>query len=171
MFGKPQFAAMNSLINEVFETEGVVVVAHRGSAGGSITVNTELGVKAALLQGAAMVELDVAASRDGDFFCFHDGYEPEVLGFEANLQSLSTAEIEQASYVWIDRPGRRARVERLLPLLTAFRDTRTLFTIDRSWWRWPQLLQALDGLYMAHQLLIKCPAWRRPHCTDFANSR
>lgn len=159
MFGRPQFAAMNWLINEVCTDEQVVVVAHRGSASGSVTVNTELGVKAALLQGAAMVELDVSASRDGDFFCFHDGYEPEVLGFEANLQSLSTAEIERASYLWIDRPGRTARVERLLPLLQGFKDTRTLFTIDRSWWRWPQLLQALDGLYMAHQLPIKCPAW------------
>lgn len=159
MFGQARFAAMNALINDVFTTERIVIAAHRGSGGGSVAVNTELAVRAALLQGADMVELDVTASRDGEFYCFHDGYEPELLGVQANLQTLSAAEIDQASYMWIDRPGRIARVEHLLPLLRSFKDTRALFNIDRSWWRWPNLLKALDGLYMAHQLLMKCPAW------------
>lgn len=159
MFGQPRFAAMNALINDVFESERVVVVAHRGSGGGSVAVNTALAVRAALLQGAAMVELDVTASADGEFYCFHDGYEAESLGIDTNLQTLSAAEIDTLSYLWMDRPGRTARVEHLLPLLKGFADTRALFNIDRSWWRWPNLLKALDGLYMAHQLLLKCPAW------------
>jgi glycerophosphoryl diester phosphodiesterase len=161
MFGQAQFAAMNSLINDVLETEKILIVAHRGSAGGSIAVNTALAVKAALLQGAGMVELDVSASADGEFYCFHDGYEPEVLGITQNLQTLTSAQVDKASYLWVDRPGRVARVERLLPLLHGFKDTRALFNIDRSWWRWPNLLKALDGLYMAHQLVIKCPAWEK----------
>ena len=159
MFGQPRFAAMNALINDVIETEKILVVAHRGSAGGSVTVNTALGVKAALLQGAGIVELDVTSSRDGEFYCFHDGYEAEVLGTGANLQTLPAEQVDKASYVWIELPGGVAREERLLPLLKGFADTRTLFNIDRSWWRWPNLLKALDGLYMAHQLLLKCPAW------------
>lgn len=159
MFGQPRFAAMNALINDVIETEKVLIVAHRGSAGGSVAVNTELSIRAAQLQGAGMVELDVSASRDGEFYLFHDGCEPEVLGFETNLQTLTAEEIDSASYIWVDRPGRRAHVERLLPVLRTFKDTRALFNIDRSWWRWPNLLKALDGLYMAHQLLMKCPAW------------
>jgi glycerophosphoryl diester phosphodiesterase len=159
MFGQPEFAAMNALVNDVLATERILVVAHRGSGGGSVAVNTGLAVRAALLQGASMVELDVTASRDGEFYCFHDGYEAELLGVEANLQTLTSAEIDQLSYLWVDRPGRRARVERLLPVLRPFKDTRTLFNIDRSWWRWPNLLKALDGLYMAHQLVMKCPAW------------
>jgi glycerophosphoryl diester phosphodiesterase len=159
MFGQPQFAAMNALINDVFATEEIVVVAHRGSGGGSVAVNTGLAVRAAQLQGAGMVELDVTASSDGEFYCFHDGYEAETLGIDANLQTLTAEQVDKASYIWVDRPGRTARVERLLPLLRPFKDTRTLFNIDRSWWRWPHLLRALDGLYMAHQLLMKCPAW------------
>lgn len=159
MFGQPRFEAMNALINEVIESERILVVAHRGSGGGSVTVNTELAIRAALLQGAGMVELDVTASSDGEFYCFHDGYEAEVLGVGVNLQTLTAAEIDRCSYLWIDRPGRTARVERLLPLLARFAGTRTLFNIDRSWWRWPNLLKALDGLKMAPQLLMKCPAW------------
>lgn len=159
MFGQPQFAAMNALINDVLASEQILIVAHRGSVGGSVAANTELSIRAALLQGAGMVELDVTASRDGEFYLFHDGCEPEMLGFPANLQTLTTAEVDRASYLWTDRPGRPARVERLLPVLRKFKDTRALFNIDRSWWRWPNLLKALDGLYMAHQLLMKCPAW------------
>lgn len=159
MFGQPQFEAMNALLNARLETERILIVAHRGSAGGSVAVNTELAIRASFLQGADMVEIDVTASRDGEFYCFHDGYEPELLGIEPNLQTLTAAEIDQQSYLWVDRPGRKARVERLLPLLGHFRDTDALFNIDRSWWRWPNLLKALDGLYMAHQLVMKCPAW------------
>lgn len=159
MFGQPRFQAMNALINSRLEREQLLIVAHRGCGGGSVAVNTELAIKAAFLQGAGMVEIDVTASSDGEFYCFHDGYEPEVLGIETNLQMLTAAEIDQLSYVWVDRPGRRARVERLLPLLAGFRGTDALFNVDRSWWRWPNLLKALDGLYMAHQLVMKCPAW------------
>ncbi|MCC6497828.1 MAG: glycerophosphodiester phosphodiesterase family protein [Propionibacteriaceae bacterium] len=159
MFGQPRFAAMNAHINSVFERQRVLISAHRGSGGGSVAVNTTLGIKAAVLHGADIVEIDVTASRDGEFYCFHDGCEPELLGIEANLQNFSAAEIDKLSYIWVDRPGRPAKVERLLPMLRSFRETDTLFNIDRSWWRWPNMLKALDGLYMAHQILMKCPAW------------
>ncbi|MCA0250841.1 MAG: glycerophosphodiester phosphodiesterase family protein [Actinobacteria bacterium] len=158
MFGQPRFADINSRINDAFAQAGTLIVAHRGTGHGSIADNTALAVKAALLSGADMVEIDVAASRDGEFFCFHDGYEPEVLGIDTNLQTLTAAEIDRVSHIWVDRPGRRAQVERLLPLLESFRG-RTLFNIDRSWWRWPQLLRALRALGMTDQLILKCPAW------------
>ena len=159
MFGQAKFAALNSRINTRLAEVGVLVVAHRGCGHGSIADNTALAVKAAALSGADVVELDVSASRDGEFFCFHDGYEPELLGLQSNLQTLTAAEIDQASYLWVDRPGRRARVERLLPLLESCRGTGVLFNLDRSWWRWPQLLRALRSLRMADQLILKCPAW------------
>ncbi|HQD97825.1 MAG TPA: glycerophosphodiester phosphodiesterase family protein [Propionicimonas sp.] len=159
MFGQVKYEAMNAHLNSMLERRRVLISAHRGSGGGSIAVNTELGIRAAFLSGADLVEIDVSASVDGEFFCFHDGCEPELLGIEANLQTLTADEIDRLSYIWVDRPGRPARVEHLLPLLRKFKDTDTLFNIDRSWWRWPNALMALDGLYMAHQLLMKCPAW------------
>jgi glycerophosphoryl diester phosphodiesterase len=159
MFGQAQFATSNSRINQLFADVGVAIVAHRGTGHASIAENTALSVKAAMLSGADMVEIDVSASSDGEFYCFHDGYEAELLGFEANLQSLTSAEIDRASHIWVDRPGRRVRIERLLPLLATFRGTPAVFNVDRSWWRWPQLLQSLAGLDMVDQLVMKCPAW------------
>ena len=158
MFGQPQFAPINALINARLSKVAVLIVAHRGTGLASIAENTSLAVKASLLSGADMVEIDVTASSDGEFYCFHDGYENELLGLDRNLQSLTAQEIDKAYYIWIDRPGRRLRVERLLPMLDSFRGS-ALFTVDRSWWRWPQLLNALESLDMADQLLIKCPAW------------
>lgn len=159
MFGQAKFEAMNAHLNSVLDRRKILVTSHRGSSGGSVAVNTELGLLTAFRSGADMVEIDVSASSDGEFYCFHDGCEPELLGIPTNIQSLSAAEIDRLSYQWVDRPGRRAPVEHLLPLLRGFKDTDTLFNVDRSWWRWPNLLMALDGLYMAHQLLMKCPAW------------
>ena len=77
----------------------------------------------------------------------------------AKTGKMCIRDSDKASYLWVDRPGRPARVERLLPMLRSFRNSDVLFNVDRSWWRWPQLLRALDGLYMAHQLVLKCPAW------------
>ena len=159
MFGQARFAAMNAHINNCFARQPVLISAHRGSGGGSVAVNTTLGVKAAVLHGADIVEIDVTASRDGEFYCFHDGCELELLGIEPNLQTLSSAEIDRQSYIWVDRPGRPAKVERLLPMLHSFKGQDVLFNVDRSWWRWPNMLKALDGLIMAHQILLKCPAW------------
>ncbi len=36
MFGQPRFAAMNGLINDVIETEKVLIVAHRGRPGAAL---------------------------------------------------------------------------------------------------------------------------------------
>lgn len=158
MFGQAQFAAQNTLVNDTLASVGTMVVSHRGAGHASLAENTALAMKAAFLSGADMIEIDVSASRDGEFYCFHDGYESELLGFDTNLQNLTSAEIDKASHVWIDRPGRQVRVERLLPLLESFRG-QGLFNVDRSWWRWPQLLKALSSLKMTGQLVMKCPAW------------
>ncbi|MEA4945413.1 MAG: glycerophosphodiester phosphodiesterase family protein [Propionicimonas sp.] len=159
MFGQAQFAAENRLVNEVLARVGTMIVSHRGVGYASLAENSALAVRAAVLSGSDMVELDVTSSRDGEFFGFHDGYELELLGFEKNLQTLTAGEVDKASHVWIDRPGRQARVERLLPLLESFRGSGVLLQLDRSWWRWPQLLRAAATLKMSDQLVMKCPAW------------
>lgn len=158
MAGQPQFAEVNARINARLEEVGVLIVAHRGTGHASIAENTALAVRAAVLSGADMVEVDVSASTDGVYYSFHDGYEPEQLGHKQNLQSLSSAEIAKLSYIWRDRPGRTTRVEPLLPMLEQFRGE-VIFNIDRSWWRWPGLLKALRELQMPDQLIMKCPGW------------
>jgi glycerophosphoryl diester phosphodiesterase len=158
VFGQERHAEVNALLNRRIAELKVLVISHRGVSAGSAAPNTELAVRGAVRSGADMVEIDVCSSSDGAYYCFHDGYEPELLGCEANLQTLTGAEIDKLRYIHVDRPGRPSPVERVLPLLRKFEGD-LLFNIDRSWWRWPHFLKALDALRMPTQILLKCPAW------------
>ena len=157
MFGKPEYASVNTRVNQRLAQVGLAIVAHRGCVGGIIAPNTQLAVRAALHAGADLVNLDVSSAADATYYCFHDGYEAELLGVEDNIQTMSAAAIDKLSYLWSDQPARPQRVARLLPLLKQFADE-TLFVIDRSWWRWPHLLAALDVLGTPDRIILKCPA-------------
>ena len=67
--------------------EKIIVVAHRGAAGGNIPCNTMAAYEIALKQGADMIEADVSCSRDGILFLFHPGMEREHLGKRKNLKN------------------------------------------------------------------------------------
>ena len=175
MFGQAQHATTNGLINSLAERRSPIIVSHAGVAVGSVAPNTALAVRAALASGADMVKLDVAASTDNVFFAFHDGFEEQLLGLPRNIQSLWASEVAELSYRWLDRPGRRARVERLEAVLGEFGGEPVVFALDRSWWRWPTLLKVLDGLGMPGQVVLKVPAWEgealarlRAHRTKYA---
>jgi glycerophosphoryl diester phosphodiesterase len=159
MLGLPEYATLNAQLSETLSRARPAVVAHRGLGHASIAPNTIGAVRAAVRSGADIVQIPVSASADMYFWAFHDGFEPEHLGIDRNLQTLTAGEVRQQSYIWRDRPGRVARVQPLLELLGKSAGSPILFTIDRSWWRWPQLLIALDGLRMPGQLLLKAPAW------------
>ncbi len=160
MFGKRTYAALNELINSVATKRRPVIVSHGGVAVGSTVPNTSLAVTGALASGAEWVKIDVSGSSDGVLYAFHDGFEEELLGISGrNIQSMPASEIDELSYVWADRPGRRARVERLTNLLEEHKGTDVVFALDRSWWRWPAMLRILDGLEMASQIMLKVPAW------------
>jgi len=175
VFGPAQHATTNELINSIAERRNPVIVSHAGVAVGSVPPNTALAVRAALLSGADMVKIDVAASVDNVFFAFHDGFEEQLLGLPRNIQSLAASEIADQSFRWLDRPGRRTRIERLEAVLGEFRDQEVVFALDRSWWRWPTLLKVLDGLGVTGQVMLKVPAWEgqaldrlRAHRTKYA---
>lgn len=159
VYGAHEHAALNALTNHLVSSRRPVIASHGGVSVGTMPPNTWIAVRAALASGADMVKIDVASSTDNIFYAFHDGSEPELLGVDRNIQSMAAAEVAEHSYHWHDRPGHRAKVERLLTLMDAFRGEELVFALDRSWWRWPTLLKLLDGLDMAHQVLLKVPSW------------
>lgn len=152
MFGRPQYAEVNALLNGALRHHRPLTAVHRGTGLGMIVENTADAVTAALRSGADMVEIDVVSSTDGDFFVFHDGYEPHHFGFDHRLTTLSTAEIEALTYRQ-RVAGPRVHVERLETVLRSFPGV--LFNVDRSWRYWSRLLPWLDRFDMAPQLLLK----------------
>ena len=77
----------------------VLVCAHRGVSGGNIPCNTLAAYKAALLQGADIIELDVTKSADGEFFVFHPGMEPAHLGTRRLLGARSAKSVQKLRFV------------------------------------------------------------------------
>lgn len=154
MFGRPQFRELNAPLAEAFGRHRPLVAVHRGTGLGSIAENSTAAVTAALAQGADMVEIDVVESTDGDFFLFHDGYEPRHLGIEENIRSLDGDAIRALSYRW-NSSHRPYPVTPLDEVLRAH--PTTLFNVDRSWWWWPRLLPWLDRVDHPGRLVLKCP--------------
>ena len=67
---------------------GPLVCAHRGVSSADIPCNTLSAFRAALEQGADIIELDVSKSRDGKFYVFHPGMERAHLGVPVLISSL-----------------------------------------------------------------------------------
>ncbi|RMB61680.1 glycerophosphodiester phosphodiesterase family protein [Tessaracoccus antarcticus] len=157
MFGQARFADTNALLSERAHKVGTLIVVHRGTSAGSVVENTPEAVRAALASGGDVIEIDAVASRDGEFFAFHDGEEARLLGEATNLRLCTAAEIRERRYIHNDRPGRPAHIVGLVELLDGV-PAGTLVNVDRSWRWWERLLPALDTLRMSNQLLLKCSA-------------
>lgn len=157
MYGQSQFAEINARLNQIFQNQQVLCVAHRGVSSGMVVENTTFSTLAAIHSGADMVEIDVARSSDGVFFAFHDGLETHLLGENQNLNTLTAHEVHQLRYLIDGRPHPLYPIEQLTEVLRTFKG-QTLFNVDRSWSWWPELLPALDSLGMDDQLLLKAPA-------------
>ncbi len=160
-FGKPRYEETNALLNRRFSEFGTLVMAHRGTASGSIALNTSAAVLAAIRSGADAVEIDVTVSSDGVAYVHHDGFEAQHLTTSVNLRQQPAAAIDEHSFRWLDRGDRTVRLERLTPMLARFRSTSpgaVIINVDRSWWWWPEVLDELGALDMTPQLLLKCHA-------------
>ncbi|HIT75838.1 MAG TPA: glycerophosphodiester phosphodiesterase family protein [Candidatus Avipropionibacterium avicola] len=147
-------AALQSALQTLFDRRSPLIVAHRGTTLGSFPDNTLRSAIGALQSGADVIETDVIVSTDGEYFCFHNGYEPKLLTEQVDLRTLTAAEIEQKRFAW---QGGKAQPgpERLSSLLDGLPDS--WINIDRSWDLWPGLLDWLDRADVAERVLLKSP--------------
>ena len=91
----------------------VLIAAHRGTAGGNIPCNSMLGYRAALRQGADIIELDVSRSLDGTLYCFHPCMEPRFTTSGKYISQMHDGEVNQLRLVNLDG----AATEEPVPLL------------------------------------------------------
>lgn len=138
----------------LLEQRRPAIIAHRGTTLGSFPDNTLRSAIGAVRSGADIIEVDVIASADGEFFCFHNGYEAKLLAEDVDLRTLTADEIEDKRFVWQGGQGRPGP-ERLATLLEGLPDT--WINLDRSWGLWSDLLPWLDRAGMADRVLLKSP--------------
>ena len=155
MIGHSRYASTNEPLAALLERRRPAIAVHRGSGRGSIAENTAKGIRAAEVEGADIVEIDIVSSTDGEFFLFHDGYEPMAFGLDANITTLSSTEITDLNYRWCNEQPGGYPVERLIDVLETFPDT--FFNVDRSWRWWPRLFDVMATHGRVEHLLVKSP--------------
>jgi len=132
----------------------VLIAAHRGVAGGNVPCNSVPGFRAALRQGADIIELDVSVSRDGELYVFHPGMEPVFLRSDAYIRDMDSAWVD--SMVLHNQDGARTQyhVPRLREVLELLRD-KCYINLDKFWDCPEGIARVVRELNMQDQVLIK----------------
>ncbi len=134
--------------------ENIIVVAHRGAAGGNIPCNTLASYEIALKQGADMIEVDVSCSKDGKLFLFHPGMEKEHLKIRGSLKRKKFSEIENLRYVNPDDTPTQFGIAAFDDFLEQFKG-RCYINIDKFWDNPEKIYEAINRHSMSDQMLVK----------------
>lgn len=160
-FGKEQYREINELLNAKFEEKKVLICAHRGSWHGNVIQNTTMAYKAALMQGADIVETDTTASYDGEVFSIHDGVEPRLFGWNKNSAHLSADQI--SAFYPLNGLGEPSshHIQKLEEVFD-FLCHDELINIDRTWRAAGKVPALLDQHpHMLRQAILKAPLSHR----------
>ncbi len=134
--------------------EKLFIVAHRGVAGGNIPCNTIPAYEAALRQGADMIEIDVARTKDNILVVFHPGMENEHLGINTKLSEMSWEEVAACRYLNYDRVPTQFGIHTLDEVFENFKG-RCFINVDKFWYN-PELIQAAIKHHgIEEQVLVK----------------
>lgn len=134
--------------------ENIIVVAHRGAAGGNIPCNTLTAYEIALRQGADMIEVDVSCSRDGQLFLFHPGMEKEHLNRRIRLPKMKFNRIANIPYVNYDSTPTQFKIAGFDDFLEQFKG-RCYINIDKFWDNPEKIYGAIKKHGMTEQVLVK----------------
>ena len=160
-FGQKRYEEINQLLNAKFKEKQVLICAHRGSWHGNVTQNTTMAYKAAIMQGADIVETDTTASVDGEVFSINDGVEPRIFGWNRNSAHLTADQISSFSPLNSLGEPSSHHVQRLEEVLDFVRNG-TLINIDRTWRAAGKVPALLDRYpYMLQQAILKAPLSHR----------
>lgn len=147
---------MIDLNKTLFENakERTLVCAHRGVSGADIPCNTLSAFKAALEQGADIIELDVSKSRDGKFYVFHPGMESAHLGSPLSLSVLPSKIINRLRFLNQDNVPTVNSVNTLEEILT-FLKGKCYINIDKFWTDIPGITEIIRKTGVENQVIVK----------------
>lgn len=131
-----------------------LIAAHRGTSGANIIQNTIAAYENALLHGADIIEVDVIQTTDGEFFVFHNGQEPGLVGINRDIRTMSSKEVKELRFINGMQERVSEPVNRLEDVLEHFKG-RCLINIDRSWFYWKDVISLLERHNMNDQIILK----------------
>ncbi len=134
--------------------EKIIIVAHRGTAGGNIPCNTIPAYRTAVSQGADMIEIDVDKSADGELFIFHPGMENPHLRYSGKIGKLTAEEVRGLRYVNYDGTPTQFPLNTLDEVLEEFRG-KCFINVDKFWSNPEQIYKAVMRHGMIDQVVVK----------------
>lgn len=134
--------------------ENIIVVAHRGVAGGNIPCNTAAAYEIALKQGADMIEADVSCSADGKLFLFHPLMELSHFRKPMLFGAMPYSLIKKQHYKNYDGASTQFTVISFEDFLDRFKD-RCYINIDKFWSNPEKIYKAIKAHGMTEQCLVK----------------
>ena len=140
----------------IFENsrEQPLVCAHQGSPAGNVPCNTLAAFGAALLEGADMIELDVAKSADGKFFVFHPGMERAYLKTRSFIRLMSSKKVEKLRLYNPDGTKTQYGVPTLAEAFGFLRG-KCYLNVDKFWTDVPGISRAIRESGVERQVVVK----------------
>ena len=105
--------------------------AHRGVCGANIPCNSIAAYKAALNQGADVVEIDVSKTKDGKFYVFHPGMEPVFLKTKY-IWEMNANELDEQFLLNQDSVKTSYKVPTLAEVFALLKD-KVYINVDKFW--------------------------------------
>ncbi len=131
-----------------------LVCAHRGSPAGNVPCNTLAAFGAALLEGADMIELDVAVSADGKHFVFHPGMEKAYLKTRSFIKLMPAKKVEKLRLYNPDGTKTQFGVNTLAEAF-AFLRGKCYINVDKFWTDVPGISRAIRESGVEKQVVVK----------------
>ena len=132
----------------------LLIVAHRGSSAGNIPCNTLAAYKAALAQGADMIEVDANMSADGTLYSFHPKMESRHLGVDLSIPDLRDTEVQALRYLNTDRVPTQFGIPTLEEIFELCKG-KCYINIDKFWLYPRELCGLIRRFGMADQIVVK----------------
>ena len=138
------------------ERNSPFLAAHRGVCGANIPCNTLAAYKIAVDQGADVVEIDVAISKDGKYFAFHPWTEPIFLKSQRLLSEMTAEEIEKLCIVNQDDTPTSYKIPKLEEVLALLKD-KVYINVDKFWTDVKGISEEIRKAGVEKQVIVKTP--------------
>ena len=130
------------------------LAAHRGVNGANIPCNTLLAYKIAIDQGADIIEIDVAKSKDGEYFAFHPGMEFAYLKTGRAVAEMSAEEVASTPIINNDEAETHYRIPTLAETFAFLKD-KVYINVDKFQTDIEGITAQIRNAHVEKQVIVK----------------
>lgn len=136
------------------QNQKVMIASHRGKFASSVMENTSLAFLTAMDQGADMVEMDLAKTKDGRIVGHHDDTIERLFHRPGRIQDYTLEELRQMEiYNCLGEPCAE-KLESFDEIAAPLKG-KTLLVLDKCWDCWDDVYRELEQKQLIFQTVFK----------------